>query len=147
MIADEDRWLHIMKQIRVLRNISDSHKRLLNIIEIDYDQMTPYEVGRMTRASIRAGRELFEVMQEQPNNSIIWAVCYYLELARIKPGMFTKPGLSYWIDLQFYTANKVNERNIPVERMASATQIIREALDLPKGKVLGRLALIRLTLG
>lgn len=144
MLERDDLYKDVVKHLRVVRNVSKTHKEALGVTEIQPDAMTPYERGRMTRSCIRLGRNLEDLIQDPSQVKIVFAFMTYMDGIGVKGSMFSKPGLGYWSSLWRQCEEFILDDTVKHSDFESMISHVGNMLDQSQASVPGRVMLLKL---
>lgn len=138
-----DLYKQIVRQLRVVRNVSKSHKEALNSDSIVYDAMTPYERGRMGRACKKLGDDLYELYLEHGQTKMVFYFHGFVEALGVSGSMFCKPGAGQWTTL-YRICHKAMDTEINFSNITDMMSHVGNMLDEPLAKVPSRVTLMKL---
>lgn len=133
----------IIKRMRTCCNIKAQHCNAIGSSDWDFEYLTPYERGRMSREVPRVGRDLLELSRRN-NESLTYWLYMYMMVKAIQPGAFSLKDGGNWTSLHDFVSKRTENLDSP--DFGANIQAIHEILYLPQGEVLGRIMLLKLTL-
>lgn len=141
-----DLYKHIVKQTRVIRNVTRSHKDAIASKDIDETLMTPYERGRLTRACSRLGRDLCVLVEDHDQAKMMWCFFAYVSGIGVNPNMFSKPGSSYWGKLWNICETMIHDKTMLPYHNIIAIEHVGTMLDIQLSSVPARVVQLKLSL-
>lgn len=141
-----DLYKGIFKHLRVIRNVSRSHKEAIQSSFVDYDKVTPYERGRLTRSCTRLGQDLRELIHDHKQVKVAFFILAYVDAMKVGPGAYCKPGNNYWTSLRADAMEQCGKDQALMAAIANVFHHIASMLDQPLAKVPSRMMLMRLAI-
>lgn len=135
-----------VKHLRVVRNVTRSHKQATGKSELDRDLMTPYEIGRLTRSCIRLGDNIHELTGDPSQAKIALAFMTYMDGLGVKGGQFSKPGINTWFKLWKMGEDYILDESIKHDDFVAMVSHVGAMLDQPLADVPGRIMLLKLSI-
>lgn len=141
-----DLYKDTIKHLRVVRNVTKSHKEAINSSEVDREQMTPYEAGRLTRSCMRIGRNLTELCREHQQHKMVFYFYAFFDALGIKGSAFSKPGSIDWSSLWRNNELLIEKQEISFDIVPHMLQQIGLMIDEPLAKAPKRIMFMRLSI-
>jgi hypothetical protein len=140
-----DLYKDIVKHLRVVRNVSLAHKKALNLKEIEPDNMTPYERGRMTRSCIRLGYHLETLFVDESQKKIVFAFLTYLDGIGVQGSQFSKGGIMSWNKLWQSGEDFIINSDFKCSDFQNMITHVANMIDSPLSEVPRRVLLLKLS--
>jgi len=136
----------IVKRLWICRNLYRRHKLATLGDEWDFEKITPYEKGRMTREGNRLGGYLLLLNQSPQDQKIVTWFSTYAWVTGIKPNLFEKPGNHVWTTLISKASESVEKFEINVGQAQQIFETIDAILDTPISQASNRFMLLKLSI-
>lgn len=140
-----DHYKDVVKHLRVVRNVSRTHKNALGLKEIEPDSMTPYERGRMTRSCIRLGYKLETLLIDESQARIVFAFMIYMDGIGVYGNQFSKGGIGSWNTLWRRCEEILLDHTVKHADFVTMVTQVGNMLDQPLNEVPGRVMLLKLS--
>ena len=140
-----DLYKDTIKHLRVVRNVTKAHKLAINSSEVDREQMTPYEAGRLTRSSMRVGRNLTELCREHGQHKMVFYFHAFFQALGINGAAFSKPGSIDWNSLYTNSRLLIDKEEINMDIVPHMLQQIGLMIDEPLNQAPKRIMFMRLS--
>lgn len=145
ILERDDLYKDVVKHLRVVRNVSKTHKEALGVTEIQPDAMTPYERGRMTRSCIRLGRNLEDLLVDRSQAKVVFSFLTYLDGIGVKGNQFSKGGIMSWSKLWRSGEDFIVNSDVKSSDFQNMITHVANMIDLPLSEVPGRILLLKLS--
>lgn len=142
----EDLYILIFKDLRTVRNVIRSYKEHTGNSEVNRDDMTGYEKGRLIRSCTRLGSNLETLDLDHGQQKVVGYIYAYITGLGIYPGGYTRPGHNVWSNIYNQTEQCLHKGDILPERYPAIFEYIVGMIDSPLSKVPSRMALMRLSI-
>jgi hypothetical protein len=141
-----DLYKDVIKHLRVVRNVSRSHKDATQNEFVDCNQVTPYERGRLTRSCTRLGQTLKDLCLLHKQEKMVFYFVAYVDALKVGPGEYSKPGANYWFDLRQNAMDLLSKQPSLMEGIPGLLEQIGTMIDEPLSKAPKRAMFLRLAI-
>lgn len=138
-------YVDAVKHLRVIRNVTRSHKNATGKRDLDRELMTPYEIGRLIRSCTHLGRTLTELKGHEGQLKIVCSFVIYMDGLGVNGASFCKPGNDYWSALSRAVEVCILDETISHYRFEAMVNCLKTMIDSPLSEAPGRMMLLKLS--
>ena len=142
----ESLYRDVVKQTRVLRNVSNSHKAATGLANLSYEHMTGYERGRLTRAAQKLSYTIWELIDKHDQWKVAFVFMAYLDGIGTHPGGLAANKINYWPTIDKFRFNLEENGMVDYEQLMRGVPHVASILDVPLADAAGRIMLMKLSI-